>query len=191
MEETYGEFIARTTCKKGRKKKINNSWGVYDYYKFYRKIRPKEKKYVLNEHMFYSLLRKVNQLLAEDLIQNNPIVFPYALGEVYSKRQKAYTSFENGRVMTNRRIDWNATLKLWHEDKEARENKTLIRRTEPYFDSLAYSKRNAKYKNMRYYSFRINKYLLTDFYKIHSQSNVNAILSSVKDFEDIKNLYNG
>ena len=191
MEETYGQFIARTTSCKGKKKKISGSWGIYDYYKYYRKNRPKDKKYVLNEHQYFSLVRKVNNILAQGLIDGDTLEFPYALGEVYSKRRKARTTFKDGKVVTNRRIDWNETLKLWHTDEEAHKKKVLIRRTEPYINYMDYTKRLAKYKNMRFYSFRINKYLLTDFTRKHSQSAVNAVFSSIKDFEDIKNLYNG
>ena len=47
--------------------KITGSLGVYDAYKNYRKHRPKEKKYVLTESQYFSIVRQINNLLADEL----------------------------------------------------------------------------------------------------------------------------
>ena len=35
-----------------RKHKVKNSYGVYDAFKYYRKHKPKDKKYILNSSTF-------------------------------------------------------------------------------------------------------------------------------------------
>jgi hypothetical protein len=69
MDDTFEEFrerILRTPKKKPDK--IQHSYGVYDYYKYYRKNKPKGKKYILTENTYYDIMRKLNQYLAEALI---------------------------------------------------------------------------------------------------------------------------
>lgn len=63
---SYEEFRGLVNKVKGsRHHKIKNSYGVYDGYKFYRKTKPKESKYILTESQYFSIIRKVNKLLAD------------------------------------------------------------------------------------------------------------------------------
>ena len=52
---------------------IKNSYVVYDGFKYYRKIRPKESKYVLTESQYFSIIRKVNKLIGDSLIDGEEI----------------------------------------------------------------------------------------------------------------------
>ena len=46
--ETLQEFKRRSRFPADRKKEYNirNSWGVYDFYKYYRKTKPKDPKFI-------------------------------------------------------------------------------------------------------------------------------------------------
>ena len=59
---------------------VNNSWGVYDAYKYYRKNKPKDKMYILTESQYFAIIRKINLLLAEELSNGNDITLPCHMG---------------------------------------------------------------------------------------------------------------
>ena len=49
-------------------------------------------------------------------------------GTVYGRGQWATSlKYHNGKLINNMVIDWNATLKLWYEDKDAEKKKKLIK----------------------------------------------------------------
>lgn len=141
-----------------REHKIRNSLGVYDGYKYYRKNKPKEKKYVLTESQYFSIIRHVNNLLAEEIVKGNDIRLPARMGMIdIRKFDKVIKIDEKGKVHTNLPIDWNSTLKLWYEDEEAYKNKTLIRLEEQEIFKVCYNKDTANYNNKMYYEFVFNK----------------------------------
>ena len=69
--------------------KVKNSYGVYDGFKYYRKNKPKEHKYILTESQYFSIIRKVNELLGESLINGEDIILPYRLGRLEIRKYKA------------------------------------------------------------------------------------------------------
>lgn len=182
--ETFEEFKLKTTDKE-RHFKVKNSWGVYDYYKYYRKNKPKDKKFILTEKQYYAFFRRVNQLLAEDFISSNVLEFPYRLGklELLQKKNRAY--FVDGKLKISRSINWDATLRLWYEDKDCYNKKTLVYDDKQTSLLIHYSKENAVYNNKSFYEFKINRFLRNKALK-----NFNDQLLCFNDFE-IKNLYNG
>jgi len=38
------------------------------------------------------------------------------MGKLELRKKDAKVTYSNGKVKTNRAIDWNTTLKLWYED---------------------------------------------------------------------------
>ena len=63
----------------------------------------------------------------------------------------------NNKIQTNLPIDWDTTLKLWASDKEAYDNKTLIRLEEAEIFRVFYDKSKALYNNKSFYSFNLNR----------------------------------
>lgn len=154
------EFIAKTKKVKGpRKHKITNSYGIYDGYKFYRKYKPKEKKYYITESQYFTITRKINNLLAELLANGNEIILPCHMGTLEIRKTGTYIRLENNKIKTNLPIDWNKTLQLWFEDPEAYKNKTIIRCEEKEMFKIFYNRYNATYNNKSYYTFTPNRSL--------------------------------
>jgi hypothetical protein len=53
---TLEEFRYNTLkLDKPRVHRIRGSWGIYDGYKYYRKNKPKDPKYVLSESQYFSI----------------------------------------------------------------------------------------------------------------------------------------
>ena len=188
--ETLQEFKRRRKFPADRKKEyaIRNSWGVYDFYKYYRKNKPADPKYVISDVQYYAIFRRVNELLVDNLIRTGELEFPYRMGRIVVVR-KPYNSWiaPDGKRRTSRRIDWDKTLNLWYEDDEAYKNKTLI-----YFEGedrniIMYEKRNAVYKNKFYYDFKPNRDITR---RVMSESVVSLIINRELS-NQIKGLYDG
>lgn len=141
-----------------RKHKIRNSLGIYDGYKYYRKNKPKGKEYILTESQYFAITRHINNMLVEHLSKGYVINLPFRLGTLeLRKYDKSIKIDAEGRIVTNLPIDWEKTLDLWYEDKEARENKELIRIDTPEIFKLYYNKSSANYNNKAFYDFSFNK----------------------------------
>lgn len=157
--ETLEEFKKRIkrVCQP-REYKVRNSLGVYDAYKYYRKNKPKGKEYILTESQYFSIIRKVNLFLIDDLLLGNDVRFPKSMGTLeirkYDKRLKID---KDGSIHTNLPIDWDKTLKLWYEDNDAFVNKVLIRIEEKEIFKIYYNRESATYNNNSYYEFIPNR----------------------------------
>ena len=140
--------------------KVRNSLGVYDAYKYYRKIKPKDKEYILTESQYFSIIRHINNILAKKIAKGETVELPHRMGALeVRKYDKTIKIGDDGKVYTNLPIDWDKTLKLWHEDEESRINKTLIRVESDELYKLIYNKRNAEYINQSFYEFSFNREL--------------------------------
>jgi len=140
-----------------RKHKVTNSYGVYDGYKYYRKNKPKDKKYILTESQYFAIIRKINLLLVDRLIQGDDIEFPCGMGKIQVKKYNPTFILKEGKVKTNLPIDWDNTLKLWYEDEDAYRNKTLIKIKERVLFKIVYNKGHANYNNQSYYQYTPNR----------------------------------
>lgn len=139
--------------------KVRNSYGVYDGFKYYRTHRPNEHKYVLTESQYFSIIRKVNDLLRESLIDGEDITFPHRLGRLEVRKYATKVSLKDGKLKTNLPIDWDKTLKLWAEDEESYKNKTLIRAEEKEVYKIFYNRVVADFTNKSFYQFNANREL--------------------------------
>lgn len=154
------KFINSVKKVKGpRVHKVKNSYGVYDGFKFYRKNKPNEHKYVLTESQYFSIIRKVNELLGELLINGEDVVLPYRLGRLEIRKYDAKITLEGNKIKTNLPIDWDRTLKLWYEDEESYKNKTLIKVEEKEIFKIYYNRNIANFTNKSFYQFNVNKEL--------------------------------
>ena len=141
-----------------REHKIRNSLGVYDCYKYYRKNKPKDKKYILSESQYFAIIRQINNLLVDDIVTGNEVKLPHRMGTIeIRKYEKSVKIGEDGQIRTNLPIDWDNTLKLWYEDEEAYNNRTLIRLDEREIYKVFYNKEDANFNNRSFYEFVFNK----------------------------------
>lgn len=99
-----------------RTHKVTNSLGVYDSYKWIRKRKWLDIGRPLTEHEFYSIIRRVNNYLADELVNGNDVTLPCNMGRLEIRKSKPNIRFKDGKVKTDLPIDWDRTLKLWYED---------------------------------------------------------------------------
>lgn len=159
MIDNFIEFKRRVRrSSEHRKHKIRNSLGVYDAYKWIRKNKWLDIGRPLTEHEFYSMIREINNLISEEISLGNEFKLPHRMGTIELRKYDSSIKIDNnGKVVTNLPIDWDRTLKLWYEDKESYNNKTLIRLEEDEIYKVVYNKGNANYNNRSFYEFTFNK----------------------------------
>lgn len=139
--------------------KITGSLGVYDSYKYIRKNKWFDIGKPIKEGEFYKIIRGVNNLLAQELALGKEINLPYRLGTLEIRKRPTKVAIVDGKLVTNLPINWDATLRLWCEDEESYNNKTLVRQeTEDVF-KVYYNKSKANYNNKSFYDFRPNREL--------------------------------
>lgn len=160
-----------------RKTTINNSYGVYDAYKYYRKNKPKDPKYILSESQYFAIVRQTNLLLAQELLEQKDIVFPYSMGRLEVRKSTPKVYIEDGKVKSTYPIDWDGTLKLWYEDQESRENKTILKKKEREVFRIMYNKSKAFYTNKNYFEFKVNRALKLALRDVIRQGNFDAFNS--------------
>ena len=125
------EFISNIKNVSGsRHHNVNGSLGVYDSYKYIRKNKWFNIGRPLTEKEFYSIIRTVNNYLAEELSNGKDINLPLKMGKLELRKSKSRISIVDGKIKTNLPIDWSATFKLWYEDEDAKANKILIKKLE-------------------------------------------------------------
>lgn len=145
--------------RKGKLGKVRNSWGVRDAHKYIRKQHWYDIGRPLTEHEFYSIVRGVNRLLAEELRLGNTVKFPEGMGCLELRKYKAGVSFVDGQLKNTYPIDWCNTRKLWEQDGEARCQKLLLRIENPWVYHVKYCKHDATYENKCFYQFDLNRFI--------------------------------
>ena len=159
-EKSLQEFAVEVKKARGPKTmKVTNSFGVYDAYKDIRKNGWYDIGKPISEHDFYAIIRGVNNLLAEELSNGREIVFPARMGKLELRKNETGVSLVNGKLRIKYPVDWGETIRLWLEDEEARNSKTLLRDETKYIYKIKYVKFDANYENKSFYQFVLNRFI--------------------------------
>lgn len=161
---------------KSRIHKVTGSIGVYQSYKWIRKHKWLDIGRPLKEGEFYRIVRRINNYLAEELSRGREIRLPHRMGSLEIRKRPTRVAIVDGKLVTSLPIDWDKTLKLWYEDKEAFDNKVLVRiETEEVF-KVYYNKQNANYNNKSFYEFKPNREIKRKLSKHAREGNLDAYL---------------
>ena len=163
MIDSYKDFkSAIQGLQNTRTHKITNSLGVYDAYKYIRKNKWLNIDRPLTEHEFYQIIRRINNYLAEELINGNDIIFPNRMGKLELRKRNSLPIIDKkGNIKVTYAIDWDSTLKLWYDDEEAFNNKTLVKFPEKSIFRVKYNKSTANYENKSFMEFQVNRSIKT------------------------------
>lgn len=156
--ESFEDFSKRVRkLNSTRKHKINNSYGIKDGFKYYRKTKPKDPKYILTDCQYLLINREINNILSNELINGKEVVFPYKLGKLEIRKFETIKTIKDGKLKLSIAIDWDKTIKLWYNDNESYTNKTLIRVPDNISYKVYYNKYGANYTNSTLYQFNVNR----------------------------------
>lgn len=165
----YTEFESKILKRSEKKNyRVTNSWGAYDIYKHIRRNKWFNIGRPIKEKEFYDVTSRVNGYLAEELKKGNTVVFPHKMGKLELRRIPKGIYIVDGKIKNTYPIDWNATLKLWYEDSEERDKKTLVRREQKEAFEVKYDKYRTNYTNKSFYEFCLNRFI-----KLALKENIN------------------
>jgi hypothetical protein len=155
--DDYKEFLKKIKkVSSTRKYTVRNSYGIADYYKYY-----KNSEYYTNTPLslkeYSKILKAINNSLKESLLSCKDIVLPYYMGNIELRKFDTYVKLDNNKLRSNRGVDWSKTLKLWYNDNKAKINKTLVKNEAKVIYRIYYNKNKAKYINKMYYEFIPNR----------------------------------
>lgn len=159
MINSYKDFkLVIQGLQNTRTHKITNSLGNYDAYKYIRKNKWFNIGRPLTEHEFYQIIRRINNYLAEELVNGNDIIFPNRMGKLELRKRNSLPVIDkNGKLKVTYAIDWDKTIKLWFEDEEAYNKRQLVKIPEKEIFRIRYSKEDANYKNKSFIEFQVNR----------------------------------
>ena len=166
-KQTYEEFIKDIKKVTGKRHhNITGSAGVYQYYLYYRKTRPKDKRFVLTSSEYYKILEACNTKISDAVAQGNEVIFPEHMGSLtFNKYEKTPEEMPDGRIKMNTPINWGETFKLWYSDPEALASKTVVKIDSGQRIRLIYNKCYARYKNKSFFLYKPNRTLRINVYK--------------------------
>lgn len=174
MSEDFNDFRRRVLKINGKRNhNITNSMGVRDAYRWCRKNKVFKDKAVSTKD-FYGIVRTVNNLFAEELKQGRDVRFPQRMGQLEVRKYNTYVKFVDGKVHTNRGVNWKATLELWNKDEEARESKLLIRSEDKKAFSIFYNRHVGEFNNKYIIQFKPNRALLCELNNLAKEGMLDA-----------------
>lgn len=167
---TIEEFNANIrNVKSPRKHTIINSVGLNEFIQQY--------KGDINKHDARKIIKSLCNIYSDYLATGEAIKLPQQIGNIEIRHFDSYVKLQNGKVKTNRCIDWKKTIELWYNDTEAKENKTLIRTEDKKIFRVFYNKAMAKYNNKVFIKFIPNRTLKQ---KIKKNIQNNILIDSFK-----------
>lgn len=131
--------------------RVTNSYTTRDIYNGIKKSLN------VDEHTFGQIIKTVNGLLAERVINGLEVNLPSKMGKLELRKFKTKVKLKDGKIVTNKPIDWRETLNLWEEDEEAKKNKTLVRHDTDFVYRIVYKVDSANYKNKSFYKLSLSR----------------------------------
>ena len=158
------EFVLKRKSTKGSKFNIRNSYRMKEAYNWYRK---NYKGKCVSRIVFSKIVQNVNLKLADEFLKYGSIVFPEGMGEIYiEKKYFEGVKVVNGKVKVTYPVDWVNTIKLWKDNKGAREAKTLVRFENDYIYKIKYSSDYSNYTNKIFMTLKANTFLKENISKV-------------------------
>ena len=159
-ESLFKEFCKDIKKVSGKRKTtINNSYGIIDGFHYYRSIRPKQSKYVLTENEYRYITRNVNDILGDLLMELGEVKLPLGIGNLSIESYDNKPRIVDGKVKYNTTIDWDKTHRLWFEDEESKNNKTLVKIKPGTVYKFKFKKGKIIYQNRKYFYFNFSRTL--------------------------------
>ena len=138
-----------------KKYKINKSFGNKQAWRWIKKHKWLNIGQPITERQFGIIIKTINKTLVDKLLSGSDIVFPNKIGKLELAKYKTRVEFKNGKLETNRPINWRKTIQLWNTDPISKKNNVLVRYESPYIYRVNYRKLSKSFKNQSFFQFDI------------------------------------
>lgn len=136
----------------------------YDTRDIYRTVRGTSLRGLgIKEKEFCSIITAVNEKIADTLLNGDLVKLPCSMGTLIPMQLDTLYLSKSGKLVVNKPIDWKATMALWEEDPQAKENNLRVRHDVDKRFKIVYSKKGANFRNKYYIKFKPIKSLRMEF----------------------------
>lgn len=150
----YAEFRKNIVKAKGQHNfKVRDSNGTKEAWRWIKKNKWLNIGQPVTEREFGLIIKTINLYLQDQLLQGKDSVLPHRMGRIEIRKFKTTIAYRDGKLITNLPVDWEKTMKLWYEDKEAYKNRQLVRHEMKDRFTIYYNKHLALFKNKVFYQF--------------------------------------
>ena len=150
----YDEFC-KSVKKVSSKRKTKGvcSFGTREIYRWIKKNKFFGTGVSLTEAEFGRLIKDIHLEMREAVLEGREVILPARMGNIELKRKDSVVTIKDGKLNTNKFIDWSSTLKLWHDDEESFKNKKLVKADSKDIYWIVYNKSKAVFDNRVFYRF--------------------------------------
>lgn len=147
-------------ARKGKsEEKIKSDINTPEQYKYYieHNCKDKESLFYISKKDYTDFLKLFfDEFIDEVLYSNTEMSLPFHTGCITVRKYEQRIKIKDGKVISHLPVNWDATLKLWDVDEEAKENKQLVRfiNKNNLIYKFVYIKSRAKFKNKYFYWFK-------------------------------------
>lgn len=154
MEQlSFKEYINKTKKVYGkRKSRTSHSFGVNEAAVEYKRVCGK-----VDTHTFREIIKRINTILGDELASGKAVIFPYRMGRLDVRKFETTVRYDDNGLYTNYPVDWDKTLKYWHDNPEAEAAKKLIRNPVKEVFRVYYRRIGAAYNNKQLVVFRLSR----------------------------------
>lgn len=131
----------------------------YDYYKEHTSDENVESAFYISQGQYGKFIRLFFEELSNSIIEENfEFKMPFRLGVLSIKKYRSVIKEKDGKISNHLPVDWNATLKLWESDTDAKEKKILVKHlnkhSNGYIAKWVWNKSKANFKSRYNWWFR-------------------------------------
>ena len=134
--------------KKGTKHRRISDYNSYDHFSYYRKQGGR-----LTRPQFNYVIDQMHAMYADNISRGIVVKLPANLGRLILEGKRRGMYIVDGKIRNNYCIDWGKTRKLWEEDEEARNNKTLVKKIDDSSAAVRWDIKHRFFKNRVAYRF--------------------------------------
>ena len=147
MNEFRREVLKVDKPRKSKETKTLNNYQIYSNI-----IKKNPYLSYIDKYKFVKIIRKVNQLLAEELLKYGCLQLPLKLGKLIISVYESKILYIDKNLIRTTHVNWDKTLDLWENNDKAKEKKTLVRDLPQNIYRVRWIREGVK--NTRCYTFK-------------------------------------
>ena len=153
----YKEFKNSIIRAGKREFKFNKNVGAREMYRYYNKVKPDKKQFVLTEVEYGKIVNMLSKKVIEAVMSGVVINLPLRTGKLFIEKRLIEPKIVNGKLVFRNDVDWEATYKLWFSNAEEHSKKTRVMHIDRVIYRLRFSKEKSCFAAKNIVLFRTQR----------------------------------